>query len=299
MVIFEGTATGNDDNDWEVQEESRYFYEYDQQGRVVQSLQESRSPDSPSWQPVYQVEREFDGNGNIIYELQRYPNGEVRITSDYDHQNRLLKEDIQFRPNGEEIFTPESLSESIYDEDNNLIYSFSGYQWDKQTGEFTNKSITYRYYDDKNQMSRRVNEYFSQNFIRKDEFLYEWTCDGNESVIQQNILDSNDPSLIGNKTRTRYFYTHQPPCARGSIAGEEVHIYPNPASNFIDFVIPEAEFLGIVTVTDLSGKIIEQIQSMDQGNYRRIDVSQYPAGLYILHIRRPAYSTSARFTVVK
>lgn len=75
----------------------------------------------------------------------------------------------------------------------------------------------------------------------------------------------------------------------------DVKLYPNPASDYIVFELPNID-QGILKVTDLAGRLLFQ-KNIENTNSITIPTENYPSGLYIYSIDNNSTSTSGKFLV--
>jgi hypothetical protein len=61
-------------------------------------------------------------------------------------------------------------------------------------------------------------------------------------------------------------------------------MYPNPADEFVNLVIPSTEKVQSIQLMDLSGKAVKQFGFNASGNNIQLDVTEIPAGFYLLQI---------------
>ena len=84
----------------------------------------------------------------------------------------------------------------------------------------------------------------------------------------------------------------------------QVNLFPNPASNVlnVDFVFDQAYDSQVqLYVTDMTGKQLKQQQwTATAGQQRqKLDVSQLPAGIYMLHLINGEEHVTQKFVVTK
>lgn len=78
----------------------------------------------------------------------------------------------------------------------------------------------------------------------------------------------------------------------------KIEIYPNPTSQFLNINLPEPSLSSELTIIDQQGNIIESL-SLNyeplQSDQYRLDVSQYPTGLYFVRIRTNNKTSTSKF----
>jgi Zn-dependent metalloprotease/chitodextrinase len=62
----------------------------------------------------------------------------------------------------------------------------------------------------------------------------------------------------------------------------EVSVYPNPASSFVNVRINNGTKHGMISIFDVTGSLVKVVEI--EGNEREINISELPAGLYIISI---------------
>ena len=70
-------------------------------------------------------------------------------------------------------------------------------------------------------------------------------------------------------------------------APESFHIYPNPASKFINVKLPAADIAGLVSRYEIVNEIGQSIVNVDNSRLNQeftIDVSEYKSGVYYLKL---------------
>jgi len=76
----------------------------------------------------------------------------------------------------------------------------------------------------------------------------------------------------------------------------EIALYPNPASDFIyvDFNSESTDEI-LLTVTDMSGRVIEDISYTNDEDMLILDTESLAPGLYIISINQGGVVTAANF----
>lgn len=62
----------------------------------------------------------------------------------------------------------------------------------------------------------------------------------------------------------------------------QIHVYPNPAQDFVTVEFPEMHKINTITLTDLAGTEIQKFDTFN--NTMTIDLSKFPSGIYLIYI---------------
>ncbi len=62
----------------------------------------------------------------------------------------------------------------------------------------------------------------------------------------------------------------------------DLDIFPNPTSDYINIVVPSTEKVAGIVLVNAKGKLV--FRKRPTGNVEKIDVSEYPAGMYFLYV---------------
>jgi len=109
--------------------------------------------------------------------------------------------------------------------------------------------------------------------------------------IAQNT-DQNNANNFDNYSKTEYLYNSN--TGIEPVSNSTFKIYPNPASNRLNIDMGTNEFHGILTITDVTGKII-QSQAPGATNMNTVDVTGLPAGMYFVSINNGNEVTTSKF----
>ncbi len=84
------------------------------------------------------------------------------------------------------------------------------------------------------------------------------------------------------------------PTGLATATAKNIHVYPNPASDFISI---ECNTNAEVKILDITGKLVKQLNIGDGAT--TIQVSELSSGLYVLQIQSGSNITSSRFEIVR
>jgi len=74
-----------------------------------------------------------------------------------------------------------------------------------------------------------------------------------------------------------------------------ISVYPNPASNNINFEYPQQDNITI-TLSDISGRILA-IQQSQNSTHTVFDLSMFTSGIFLYHVITPSYSQTGKFII--
>ncbi len=83
------------------------------------------------------------------------------------------------------------------------------------------------------------------------------------------------------------------------VVGEVVKIYPNPATDFLVIELPEFSQVESVNLLNMLGQPVLNAEKPRSLTPLRLDVSNYPAGVYFLRIRTKNQLTTHKINIVK
>ncbi|MBK6836185.1 MAG: T9SS type A sorting domain-containing protein [Bacteroidetes bacterium] len=132
-----------------------------------------------------------------------------------------------------------------------------------------------------NQLIMPVNLYSDSTF--KDTI---WSSSG--SFFRGNFYDLDSiyflRVVIGVWSTMEYF-GKKTPLGINEFIGDEFILYPNPSSELISIHLFKKSEGNTIYVTDLTGRIIKNNILIDTDNITDIDVSDFAAGIYFIHIQ--------------
>lgn len=77
-----------------------------------------------------------------------------------------------------------------------------------------------------------------------------------------------------------------------TVKNDDLRVIPNPASDIINIVVPKANDVSKISIISVSGQLMYS-GNIDSSN--QIDVSIYPAGLYVINVIQGANSYTSKF----
>jgi hypothetical protein len=182
------------------------------------------------------------------------------------------------------------VSENLFTTDNSLCLSY-----------------VYYYYD-------AVNDYytFTAKVVKENgtellsipgaEYLYVHSLEGIGTKMVAYVYDY---SLLYYTIKSRIYDL---PGELLSAAGSEIdptiqlqNPYPNPAGDFtnVPYQLPEGQFEGTLTITDINGKIKDIFRIDRNFPSLHLDTSEYPKGLYLYQVSSGNYTSGTQKLVVQ
>ncbi len=182
------------------------------------------------------------------------------------------------------------VSENLFTTDNSLALAYIYYSYNA-----TNQYYTYT--------AKIVKENGAELLsIPGCQYLYAFNLEDLGTKMEAYVFDY---SQLNYTVQTR-FYTLPGSLINGV---QEQHIkdlsslkaFPNPAGNFttVPYTLPEGEFEGTLTITDLQGKIVQK-HTVDR-NFDNIiiETGQLPRGTYLYYLTSGSYCSRAEKLIVE
>jgi hypothetical protein len=284
-------------SNWKLDYELRTNNSFDSEGRLVHSLTEQRQMES-EWETIYEKNVGYDISGNITYEYQSSNKRTQERFLEYDDENRLILErSEQTEIISGNVFVFKSQTERQYDQAGHLIIEINQDQWDEESAVYRKYSKMMYEYNINNLLYRLVTIHQDPIDQRITEVNYYYRCDNALSSIETKIIDSNNPTEIGNRTREMRYYANQPMCSF-DLAGKDILlIYPNPAKTIVQIALPSGEVIRTVRVADMTGRIVQQIELNQFGNAYILNVTPLNPGVYLIYVEGDASSASGRLLI--
>jgi len=118
-----------------------------------------------------------------------------------------------------------------------------------------------------------------------------------ETEIIPDILENGDCIEIVSETTFDGYNTN---CTNevafrtsdNTVKNDDLRVIPNPASDIINIVVPKANDVSKISIISVSGQLMYS-GNIDSSN--QIDVSIYPAGLYVINVIQGANSYTSKF----
>jgi hypothetical protein len=136
-----------------------------------------------------------------------------------------------------------------------------------------------------------------QDYIVNDWQWLDLQSLGNVDSLQFN-LTSSDNGMFGMNTPPFYcidnFTTADSPAGINNVKSNQLEIYPNPATDAFNIMIPEGISSAIIIITDILGNIILKENITITGNYR-IDSGNFANGTYVCKLICEKEIYTARF----
>ncbi|MDQ3071994.1 MAG: T9SS type A sorting domain-containing protein [Bacteroidota bacterium] len=155
---------------------------------------------------------------------------------------------------------------------------------------------------------RTTYTYYMEDSTEKEVVYYEWITGvwertgGMETI---NTYDADGDLLIsivrsdngGNVTyESKSIYTYSTFAGLAEKhAAPSLAMYPNPADDVLNIVLPEGAGPVSVLITDMTGRVISAGQGILENTMLRVNVADLPAGTYLLQVRSGEVSWHNRF----
>jgi len=87
----------------------------------------------------------------------------------------------------------------------------------------------------------------------------------------------------------------------GKVYGLNITVKPNPARQWaaFDYVLPENEKSGIITITNVNGIVVKTMQVTGRQGQKLVDTRKMPSGMYLYTIKSGGYTKSGKLMITK
>ena len=106
--------------------------------------------------------------------------------------------------------------------------------------------------------------------------------------VSIKLLESTITDLAGNPNLESDEYSFTPTIIVADIENKFIDIFPNPSNGIFYINLSISKFLNFanskIIITDITGKIVYKSQFKEKHSKIDIDISELPAGIYILKI---------------
>jgi len=104
--------------------------------------------------------------------------------------------------------------------------------------------------------------------------------------------------IIGNKRGGINFYKGLNPSSIKTVASEnQLNIYPNPATTTIR--IKSNNKIESITITDLSGKLIQQVNTIDTSDFYQLNTAHLVNGFYFIQVKTDVGISTEKLIIQK
>jgi len=104
--------------------------------------------------------------------------------------------------------------------------------------------------------------------------------------------------IIGNKRGGINFYKGLNPSSIKTVASEnQLNIYPNPATTTIR--IKSNNKIESITITDLSGKLIQQVNTIDTSDFYQLNTAHLVNGFYLIQVKTDVGISAGKLVIQK
>ena len=274
-------------------------YSYDERGNKTEIISQNWKSEYSDWANTWLHLYEYDVEDNMTRHYLKQWNAENAIWENYylyTHEYNLIgfvTESIQKDiARGDSTWRNRKMSSYVYDS-NNLI-ELERKKWDSTNEIWINEDLSTYTYGANGLLDEKVWKKWNvsdsvYNFYNL--FLYEYDEYGNEIEHQQQRWDTENLVWKGYRKELNYYSQHDVTAAKILDLENSIIIYPNPAENEIS--LSNITELSTVSIHDINGKLF--IQRKVNTNNEVINVSQLPAGLYLLKISNQSGQQVAKF----
>ena len=142
-----------------------------------------------------------------------------------------------------------------------------------------------------------IDEGFLQSDPQVISGSHNWTWSA-DNINDENLLIFHDQS-IANIFRQEYEarWAELNTTSTSEYTKDSLLIYPNPASSYVDINNPSDQPC-MVELIDVNGRIVEMAK-MDSKEVTRIDISDLPAGTYIISFHWPEHQSNQRLIILR
>jgi len=130
------------------------------------------------------------------------------------------------------------------------------------------------------------------------------TPDGNEGCcfLKYRFYDANDTTVYSDVT-IKYCFSSN--CADATLGTEEpvkanmLALYPNPASDLLTAEFTPIQNSGMISLTDITGKVVRTIYLGDQANKQLINLESLKDGVYIYTLYNNGKTISTKKLIIR
>jgi agmatine/peptidylarginine deiminase len=83
--------------------------------------------------------------------------------------------------------------------------------------------------------------------------------------------------------------------AVSSVDSRKIRVYPNPASGVVSIEMPQNELVKAITISDISGTRINQLETNNIGGHISLNIADLKAGIYFMVVKTETETTVLRF----
>lgn len=234
-------------------------YQHNAQGKLVQYMSSQRY--GSAWVNDFRITNLFDASGNKV----------VTTTLEYNYGSGLVN---SYRDSFEYSGTQTNFNTCIQQ------------GWDTVSGSWVKYNKYERHYN--NQSLVDTNSYYqwiplSATWVKLNTEVYQYNA-YNNPVKKTNHLVSG--AVVG--IRNYYYQQYNDPTGVSNHKKINATIYPNPAESRLYIQLPDAHNKQVlISITDISGRMIQSVQLQWTNNTGQIDVAGLTAGAYFVNISTP------------
>ncbi len=247
----------------------QHLYTYDDNNSLTQEIEQTWDSNTEEWLNHYQYLYTYDENGNKTQTIKLYWHSDTE-----EWLNSWLY-----------LYT--------YDNNNNQTQDLRQ-TWDSNTEEWNNAWQDLYSYDENGNLIQRLYQNWNddtEEWISYWQFIYVFDTNNNQIQYIYKKRDS-DTGELENDKREDYFWSELEVATITNINSDEIIIYPNPASDKIQFLSSVSLDNATIEIYSISGKIVNNISA---NNNNEINISNLSKGIYIIKINSETVNFVEKF----
>jgi hypothetical protein len=277
-MVYEWDQTANDwSENWKIN------YEFDSSGNCIYrdryNIDDSTKAFVLNWKNDYT----YDDNGNLTYKISNNWDG---IDSSWI---KNYEQNYSYDAYGNTIFKNKLVWDTITndwigDYEENYLYDASGNAllknklvWDTTTNKFLTEHQTDYAYDFETQFSEIIypSEYEYWH-ISNLKYFDQYANTMLQKTYSEQKNNQLEPTEVFN-----FYYSEKNITSTNNFAQQKIKVYPNPATNFIQFDGIEKSKQALVELYNLNG---EKILSKEINKGRKLAISHLTSGMYLFKL---------------
>jgi len=287
-----------DNNSWNKQ--VKYGYEYNDNGQLT--IEYEYSVDDGEWKLDAKTNYNYENNNNLISKISfNWIDSDWELSEKYEYtyeNNNLVKENYHIWSNN--TWNINSVKKYSYNDNNDMIQEIY-YSYTTEGNIIYNYKHTYTFDNNHNTLTeidyqwntgswlenKKYEIFYNMNYlltqsIQPFEFDLEIGAGNNNIItsVKGYSKSNNDWSQIA--TTTLYYSEHDLVSTQEKQSTENIKVYPNPASNYINVSFANNTKDAILfNLFNIQGQIV---LSKTIKNNEQINISNLPKGMYLYNI---------------
>lgn len=257
------------------QRDQLYVYQYDAE-HLINEKEYSASADS-----ILVAEHKYTYNDRGKRTFEEH-NKYTRTYYYYDASDNLIRVVNEFWNYTTHIWIPASEIISKYNSNNQLTFQESKYG-DGPTLQDWYLRISQTYTYDQSGYKQKVEGRMFNRMVSSEtlwEDLYQNRCDGAETELVSNLINSFNNTLKTPRYKKTTIYASDADCE--SSAEELLHLFPNPATSFTRILLPDGAVISTVNIVSEHGVLVKNYRSDESRVPLELDLSSLLPGMYLV-----------------